>query len=169
MTQRNFIMVASPYVEYRQVSDSDLLKMTIMNKSVVADNGCWEWQGARSHGYGVMMRDRQRLRVHRVSYELWRGSIPNGMVMRHSCDNPCCVNPSHLEIGTQADNIQDTVVRGRHGRRKLTKNQVEAIRFSTESNRALADKHGVGIIAIRRAKSGETWRHIPSGLQTQGV
>jgi hypothetical protein len=89
--------------------------------------------------------------------------------MRHKCDNPCCVNPSHLEPGTQADNIQDVIIRGRYGRKKLTKNQVEEIRSSTESNRALADKYGVGIIAIRRAKSGQTWKHVPHGTQTQGV
>ena len=169
MTDRDFIMVASPYVEYRQVSDDDLLRMTIMNKSVVKDSGCWEWQGASSYGYGVMMRNRQRLRVHRLSYELWRGSIPEGMVMRHSCDNPCCVNPSHLEYGTQAENVQDIVNRGRHGRRKLTAKQVGAIRNSTASNRALADEYNVGIIAIRRAKNGKTWKHVSDGNQTQGV
>jgi hypothetical protein len=169
MEQRDFIMVASPYVEYRQVSDDDLLRMTIMNKSVVTKSGCWEWQGASSYGYGVMMRDRQRLRVHRLSYELWCGSIPDGMVIRHSCDNPCCVNPSHLTPGTQAENIQDIVIRGRHGRKKLTKTQVEAIRSSTEPNRALADRYNVGIIAIRRVKTGQTWKHVSEGPQAQGV
>lgn len=168
MEQRDYIMVASPYVEYRQVSDDDLLRMTIMNKSVVTENGCWEWQGAESYGYGMIMRNRQRLRVHRVSYELWCEPIPEGMVIRHSCDNPSCVNPSHLLPGTQAQNVQDTVVRGRHGRKKLTEAQVEAIRTSTESNRAMADHYGVGIIAIRRAKTGETWKHVV-GPQTQGV
>jgi len=168
MSDRDFIMVASPYVEYRQVSDDDLLRMTIMNKSVVTKSGCWEWQGALSYGYGMIMRNRQRLRVHRVSYELWCKPIPDGMVIRHSCDNPCCVNPSHLEPGTQAENVQDTVSRGRHGRQKLTKNQVETIRVSTESNRDLANRYGVGIIAIRRARTGQTWKHA-SGSQTQGV
>lgn len=169
MTSRDILFLASPYVEHRQTSDDDLLRATIMNKTVVKDNGCWEWQGAKSYGYGVIMRNRERLRVHRVSYELWCDTIPDGMVLRHKCDNPGCVNPTHLEPGTQAENIQDIVVRGRHGRKKLTKHQVEAIRASAESNRALADKYKVGIIAIRRAKSGQTWRHVPRGSQTQGV
>jgi hypothetical protein len=169
MTKRDMLMISSPYVEYRKVSDAELLRMTIMNKSVVTERGCWEWRGASSYGYGVIMRGRKRLRVHRLAYELWCGSIPNGMVMRHSCDNPCCVNPSHLEPGTQAENIQDIVVRGRHGRKKLTVDQVVAIRSSTLSNRALADQYGVGIIAIRRAKGGETWKHVPAQTQTQGV
>ena len=68
-----------------------------MNKTIVTDTGCWEWQGAESYGYGVIMRNRERLRVHRVAYELWCEHIPKGMVIRHKCDNPCCVNPSHLE------------------------------------------------------------------------
>ena len=169
MKQRDILMISSPYVEHRHVSEDDLLRMTIMSKSIVSGNGCWEWQGAKSHGYGAIMRNRQRLRVHRLSYELWCGPIPEGMVMRHSCDNPSCVNPAHLEPGTQAENIQDIVVRGRHGRKKLTRAQVEMIRSSLESNRALADKYHVGIIAIRRARKGETWKHTFDGQQTQGV
>lgn len=169
MIDRDILMISSPYVEHRQVSDADLMRMTIMNRSVVTDAGCWEWQGAKSYGYGVIMRNRERLRVHRVSYELWCGAIPKGHVIRHRCDNPCCVNPSHLETGTQAENIQDIVSRGRHGRTKLTGQQVAAIRASTQSNRALADQYKVGIIAIRRAKNGETWKHTPNGTQTQGV
>ena len=169
MKTRDILMIASPYIEHRLVSDDDLLRATIMNKTVVSDNGCWEWQGAESYGYGVILRNKERLRVHRVAYELWCEPIPKGMVIRHKCDNPCCVNPSHLETGTQAENIRDIVSRGRHGRTKLTKQQVKAIRASAEPNRALADKYGVGIIAIRRARSGETWKHVPHGPQTQGV
>lgn len=169
MTQRDILYLASPYVEFRTISDEDLLRATIMNKCVVSPLGCWEWAGAKSYGYGMMMRDRQRLRVHRLSYELWRGPIPAGMVMRHKCDNPSCVNPSHLEPGTQAENIRDIVVRNRHGRKKLTPQQVLEIRASSEENRALADKYGVGIIAVRRARSGETWTHVPSNSEPKGV
>lgn len=165
---RDFIMVASPHVEHRKVSDADLLRYTIMNKSVVSADGCWEWRGASSYGYGTIMRNRKTLRVHRLSYELWCGEIPKGLVIRHKCDNPCCVNPSHLETGTQAENIRDIAVRGRHGRKKLSKKQVEEIRSSTQSNRELADRFGVGIIAIRRARTGQTWKHVASH-QTQGV
>lgn len=169
MKNRDILMIASPYIEHRLVSDDDLLRATIMNKTVVTDSGCWEWQGANTRGYGTVMRNRKVIRVHRLSYELWCDPIPKGMVIRHKCDNPKCVNPSHLETGTQADNINDIVVRGRHGRTKLTKEQVTAIRASTETNRALADKYGVGIIAIRRARSGETWKHTRNGPQPQGV
>lgn len=166
---RDILMVASPYVEFRRVSDDDLLRMTIMNKSVVSEAGCWEWRGANSNGYGEIMRRRQRLRVHRVAYELWCGEIPAGMVIRHKCDNSRCVNPAHLETGTQADNIDDLVVRGRHGRTKLTPDQVRDIRASSASTRSLADKYGVGIIAIRRARKAETHRHISGSQAPKGV
>jgi hypothetical protein len=169
MIDRDIIHVSSPYIEYRQVTDDDLLRATIMNKSVVTEHGCWEWQGAKSYGYGMMMRGRKRLRVHRLSYELWCGAIPDDHVMRHKCDNPRCVNPNHLEPGTQAQNIQDIVVRGRHGRRKLTEDEVAEIRSSTESNRALATRFGVGIIAIRRSRIGETWKHLNNGPCSEGV
>jgi HNH endonuclease len=169
MINRDIIHVSSPYIEYRNVSDTDLLRATIMNKSVVTKAGCWEWQGARSYGYGMMMRGGKRLRVHRLSYELWCGDIPDGHVMRHKCDNPSCVNPNHLETGTQAQNIQDIAMRGRHGQKKLTKDEVAEIRSSTESNRALAERFGVGIIAIRRSRIGETWKHITNGPCSEGV
>ncbi len=78
--------------------------------------GCWEWTGAKTHfGYGKMMIAGKVVRAHRVSYELHVGAIPSELLIRHRCDNPACVNPDHLEPGTQADNIQDMMERGRHG------------------------------------------------------
>lgn len=96
---------------------------------------CWEWQGYRDpHGYGSLkvpiLGER---RVHRISYRLYSGTIPAGMVICHSCDNPPCVNPAHLSVGTHADNIRDCVSKGRRARRqprgsKLSDEQVRAIR-----------------------------------------
>ena len=161
MVKRDILYLSSPHVEHRTISDDEMLRAHIMHRTVVSANGCWEWQGTRSYGYGYTMRGRKRFRVHRLAYELWNGPIQKGYVVRHSCDNPACANPSHLETGTQADNVRDIIQRGRFAKRKLSKEQVCAIRESSEDNRSLADAHGVGIIAIRRAKSGETHRHIP--------
>ena len=84
----------------------------------VTDSGCWEWRGTRAvAGYGRIsasmwgLRDRS---THRLSYELFYGPIPDGLLIRHKCDNPPCVNPDHLEPGTQQDNMDDMVARGRH-------------------------------------------------------
>lgn len=73
-------------------------------------NGCWEWAGAKTdNGYGAYMR----YRAHRYSFILFNGDITDGLLVLHKCDNPPCVNPSHLFLGTQSDNIKDCVSKGR--------------------------------------------------------
>lgn len=75
---------------------------------------CWIWTGTRaSTGYGVLVDNKKRIFAHRFSYELAKGPIPAGLVIRHTCDNPPCVNPAHLLTGTQADNARDMAERGR--------------------------------------------------------
>ena len=85
---------------------------------VVTDSGCLEYQGYRNElGYGQVRVDRSALlRVHRVVYEAVNGPIPDGLVVRHTCDNPPCCNPDHLVVGTQAENMRDRDERGRHGK-----------------------------------------------------
>lgn len=86
-------------------------------------DGCWSWRAARNpKGYGVFSCEGRTVSAHRFSYELYNGPIPSGMVVRHKCDNPPCVNPDHLELGTQADNERDKINRGRY-RNGATRNQ----------------------------------------------
>lgn len=75
---------------------------------------CWPWEGCRQRqGYGNLAGGASKL-AHRVSYELHKGQIPTGMMVLHSCDNPPCVNPKHLSVGTAIDNIADMVAKRRH-------------------------------------------------------
>jgi hypothetical protein len=75
---------------------------------------CWLWRGTRTlAGYGQVQICNQRLYLHRLVYEWVRGEIPEGHVIMHTCDTPACVNPAHLRVGTQSDNMQDAAQKGR--------------------------------------------------------
>ena len=127
-------------------------------------NGCWKWTGGLSHGYGIFrMKSKTRL-AHRVAWEMEYGHIPTGMQVCHKCDTPECIRPSHLFLGTQQDNIQDALQKGRRQREgyntKLTKKQVKRIRLDITTNRILANKYGVHINTIWNIKNKKTWKHI---------
>ena len=96
---------------------------------------CWNWtRSAYPYGYGAAWFGGKQRRAHRVAYRLQNGEIHKGAVIRHTCDNPSCCNPAHLLLGTHKDNTQDAVKRGRmasgsrHGRSKLTEEQIAEIR-----------------------------------------
>ena len=77
--------------------------------------GCWEWQGSRfRNGYGRICVRGKRIGTHRYVWEVERGAIPPGMCVLHRCDNPRCVRPDHLFLGTNSDNTQDMVQKRRH-------------------------------------------------------
>jgi hypothetical protein len=139
---------------------------------------CWHWTAAKNgKGYGsVGARGKVRL-AHREAYEAIHGeNSANGLVVRHRCDVPACVNPAHLELGTVADNNRDMVERGRHGRTapkgvahsmaKLTETDVRAIRAeyvrggSTHNQLGLARRFGVARTVIGRIVNRELWAHI---------
>jgi len=82
---------------------------------VIKGDGCWEWQGPRlPRGYGQFIRNRNRWYAHRFSYTVSHGDIPTGYVVMHVCDNPPCVRPDHLRVGTQAENREDCAAKGRN-------------------------------------------------------
>ena len=134
------------------------------------DSHCWEWTGAKHYkGYGFISEGGRNTLAHRLSFKLHRGPIPHGMLVCHSCDNRCCVNPDHLFIGTNADNMADMVAKGRqqkvkgsdHGRARLTENDVIAVRESVGIRRRdLAKKLGVSRSTIDDIFLRRSWKHL---------
>lgn len=136
------------------------------------DGGCWTWIGAGATGkeYGIISFNRGTIKAHRASYMLNVGPIPPGMRVLHKCDNPACVNPDHLFLGTQADNMSDMWAKNRHpptglrGERnpsaKLTVSSVRFIRSSNMSCDQLAMTLGVSVSTVRAAKNGVSWKDI---------
>lgn len=128
---------------------------------------CWLWTGARDKdGYGAFAFHGKMRRAHRVSLQLEGVTIPPGHYACHKCDNPSCVNPSHLYPGSPTDNMRDAVERDRvtSGERnhhaKLTEADVKFIRSSEEACGVLARRFGVTHGAVSMARSGKTWRHV---------
>lgn len=133
--------------------------------------GCWIWIGNKlPTGYGLFSFNKQTRYAHRYSYELANGPIPKGLFICHSCDNPACCNPSHLFAGTQSENIQDAVNKGRHKHgafpgsknpsSKLTEQDVLDIRSMPGPNRLIAEKYGVSKYTIDEIRTRATWKHI---------
>jgi hypothetical protein len=133
---------------------------------------CWLWTASTDReGYGDLSvrisGKRGHLRAHRYSWELANGPIPKGLCVLHDCDNPPCVNPRHLFLGTNLDNIKDRENKGRgskgdrHYRAKLTSDQVTSIRTehaSGISQLTLAKKYGMGKTTIWAIVHHHTWK-----------
>ena len=118
--------------------------------------------------YGQVYFDKKTQSAHRVSWQIHNGKIPEGMCVLHHCDNPICVNPSHLYLGTYADNAKDREFRGRRkvlrgseiGNSKLNEESANLIRNSNLSCTVLAKKHNVSRSLISLVKNNRVWSHI---------
>lgn len=130
---------------------------------------CWIWLGAKnSKGYGVVRLHRKRANCfsHRISYEMHKGIIPTGKLVLHTCDNPSCVNPEHLWLGTPLQNSSDMRSKGRNKpgtqryNAKLTEADIPKIRKSKNTNVYLAKKFGVSNGIISEIKNFKRWKHV---------
>lgn len=148
-------------------------------------SGCWLWfQSQIGTGYGDFRLDHKHYLAHRASYEVYKGEIPKGMHVLHKCDTRCCVNPDHLFLGTNLDNIQDSVKKGR--RKGVTRNRPNGLTYKPQSpesrtaqmklspedcetiiadegfsQRELAELFGVSKGTIQRIISGDKiWRRL---------
>ena len=141
--------------------------------------GCVEWQGCtQANGYGrVRFMDRTRY-VHRVAYEVFKGDIPKGMDVCHTCDNRKCFNPDHLFVGTRLDNMKDCASKGRLSRgikhskcivnksKKLSYDEAQIIRNAAcngMKTRTLANVFQIDISMVRLIKKNMVWKETENG------
>ncbi len=139
------------------------------------EDECWPWKGYIGRaGYGAVKWKGRMSRAHRVVYTLTSGAIPDEVLIRHTCDNPPCCNPSHLLAGTPQDNMSDKMARDRwrgnavtvgekHVRAKLTESAVRAIRAEYAAGATcttLGTKYGVNPSTVMQVVNRLTWKHL---------
>ena len=141
--------------------------------------GCWLWLlSIGSHGYGQATCPPDRVTTaHRVAYRGFRGPIPDGLLVQHKCDQRWCVNPDHLELGTDKTNCDDKVRKGRDGREKkigkisayrtLTAEQIALIRTVRGTQREIAKRVGASQNQVARIQRGEIYKEISSGCRPE--
>ena len=132
---------------------------------------CWPWlkiDGTYSKSYGYIRDGRKKVRATHAVLNLHGIIVPIGLVVLHSCDNPPCVNPKHLSIGTHADNVSDKVAKGRgafgalNGRAKLSEDSVRDIRNKSKhmSMYSIAKEYSMDQKSIKLIVTRKTWKHI---------
>jgi hypothetical protein len=137
-------------------------------KKVCRTSTCWLWTASCfKTGYGQFQKDGTMVSAHRMSFELFNGPIPKGMMVMHSCDVKKCVNPKHLSLGTAKDNVADAISKKRmlvgekNGQAKLTVGDVLAIRSANlSSHTQLAAIFGVSRRLVGMIRRRERWVHL---------
>ena len=136
----------------------------------IPEAGCWVWMGSSQvRGYGEIISNNRKHLAHRASYEAFVGKIPKGMYVCHACDNVACVNPNHLFLGTQKQNLQDMASKGRstwgekNPMAKLTEEQVKEIKqgFATgKTDTELAKQFNISRSTIYGIRNSRLWSYI---------
>jgi HNH endonuclease len=139
---------------------------------VLKADGCWRWCGRRNaQGYGSIREGASHTMAHRLSWRLHNGDIPAGMLVLHKCDNPPCVNPAHLFLGTSLDNAKDRDAKGRHwaprGEQRKSarftdaeRTQIKAVIRYSRPQWKIAALYGLKQSTVSNVSTGETWRWV---------
>lgn len=139
----------------------------LLERIRISDQGCWEWQGGLSHGYGRIGHNNKTYSTHRVSYEYYKGKIEGDLFVCHKCDNPLCCNPDHLFLGDYQINSADCVSKNRHSygekspNSKLTAAQVNEIRELVAKGvkqKDIAPKFGISSSNVSKLMTKASWK-----------
>lgn len=164
--------------QYTSLTFEQQIELFWSKVAITSDDKCWLWLASKNNkGYGQKMLNGQITLAHRIAWTLPNYIIPDGLFVLHSCDNPSCVNPKHLFIGTNQENMDDMVKKGRYivrdrtnskgeknSKHKLTALQVLEIRRCYEANEMntpqLAVKYGVNKSSIARVINKKAWKDL---------
>jgi hypothetical protein len=153
-------------------NDLTLLERFERKISPEPNSGCWLWMGNYFRkGYGALKANGKNVSAHRASWRLYRGDIPASKCVLHRCDNRACVNPDHLFLGTNDDNVADKVSKNRqhraqgssHGLAKLSEENIPMIFGLSRSGhvqREIAERFGVSRTKIGQILTGRAWTHV---------
>lgn len=148
----------------------------LLEKILVSEKGCWEWQGAKCGGkkkgegrYGLFNIGTELIMSHQASYLYFYGIDPRPLKLQvlHKCDNPACINPLHLFLGTHQDNMDDAVRKERmnfgeiNGHTHLTSQDAKAIYHDPRGLKEIGEEYGICSASVWNIKKENTWKHVP--------
>jgi hypothetical protein len=137
------------------------LELLFARSQDAVDSSCRLWTSyVSSKNYGIITIDKKQRLAHRLSYEEFVGPLPKGAFVCHSCDNPLCINPEHLFLGSHSDNMKDMSLKVRHRSAKITPEQALEIRAATGTSTSLAAKYGLSVSHVKQIRAGKKWTSL---------
>ena len=148
----------------------------LWGRAIAGEGGCILWDGhLNHHGYGHIGVGKKLKRTHRLAWELTNGPIPDGKRVLHKCDVPRCINPSHLFLGSQSDNMRDmhgksrAAIGERHGNAKITEDQVMSILSDARGPSKVAAQYGISASTVCDIRAGRSWKHVRKEKEIAGI